>query len=60
MQLEIAQLFAIIGEAVVYFGIFLLVIAGLGSLLIFYSFKTEKFPEGDNVPKGTLISIIKQ
>jgi hypothetical protein len=43
MQLEIAQLFMIIGEAVVYFGIFLLVIAVLGSLLIFYSFKTEKF-----------------
>lgn len=37
------QLFSIIGEAVVYFGIFLLAIAVLGSLLIFYSFKTEKF-----------------
>jgi hypothetical protein len=43
MQIEITQLFAIIGEAVVYFLIFLLAIAVLGSLLIFYSFKTEKF-----------------
>lgn len=43
MAFEIEPLFTIIGEAVVYFALFLLIIAILGSLLIGYSFKTEKF-----------------
>jgi hypothetical protein len=43
MAIEIEPLFTIIGEAVVYFILFLLIIAILGSLLIGYSFKTEKF-----------------
>ncbi|MFZ3383678.1 MAG: DUF116 domain-containing protein [Candidatus Methanoperedens sp.] len=43
MAIEIEPLFTIIGEAVVYFVFFLLIIAILGSLLIGYSFKTEKF-----------------
>lgn len=43
MAIEIEPLFTIIGEAVVYFVLFLLIIAILGSLLIGYSFKTEKF-----------------
>ena len=43
MVIEIEPLFTIIGEAVVYFVLFLLIIAILGSLLIGYSFKTEKF-----------------
>ena len=43
MAIEIEPLFTIIGEAVVYFVFFLLIIAILGSLLIVYSFKTEKF-----------------
>jgi len=43
MAIEIEPLFTIIGEAVVYFAAFLLIIAILGSLLIAYSFKTEKF-----------------
>ncbi len=40
---ELEPLFAIIGQAVVYFVLFLLVIAVFGSLLIAYSFKTERF-----------------
>jgi hypothetical protein len=43
MAFELEPLFTIIGEAVVYFASFLLIIAILGSLLIGYSFKTEKF-----------------
>ncbi|MCX9089732.1 MAG: DUF116 domain-containing protein, partial [Candidatus Methanoperedens sp.] len=43
MAIEIEPLFTIIGEAVVYFAAFLLIIAIMGSLLIAYSFKTEKF-----------------
>jgi len=43
MAIEIEPLFTIIGEAVVYFAVFLLLIAILGSFLIGYSFKTEKF-----------------
>ena len=43
MAIEIEPLFTIIGEAVVYFVFFLLIIAIMGSLLIGYSFKTEKF-----------------
>jgi len=43
MAIEIEPLFTIIGEAVVYLVLFLLIIAILGSLLIGYSFKTEKF-----------------
>ena len=43
MQFEITSIFAMIGEAVVYFAVFLLIIAVLGSLLIAYSFKTERF-----------------
>lgn len=43
MAIEIEPLFTIIGEAVVYFVAFLLIIAILGSFLIAYSFKTEKF-----------------
>ena len=43
MIFEIESLFTIIGEAVVYFAIFLFIIAILGSLLIGYSFKTERF-----------------
>jgi len=43
MSFELEPLFTIIGEAVVYFVLFLLIIAILGSLLIGYSFKTEKF-----------------
>lgn len=43
MAFELEPLFTIIGEAVVYFVLFLLIIAILGSLLIGYSFKTEKF-----------------
>lgn len=43
MPFEIESFFAIIGEAVVYLGIFLFVVAVLGSLLIAYSFKTERF-----------------
>jgi len=46
-------LFAIIGQAVVYFALFLFVIALLGSLLIGYSFKTERFI----FPKFMLFSI---
>jgi len=43
MAIEIEYLFTIIGEAVVYFTCFLLLVAILGSFLIAYSFKTEKF-----------------
>ncbi len=43
MAIEIETFFTIIGEAVVYFVLFLLAIAILGSFLIIYSFKTEKF-----------------
>lgn len=43
MAIEIEPFFTIIGEAVVYFVLFLLAIAILGSFLIGYSFKTEKF-----------------
>ncbi|VVB55717.1 Uncharacterised protein [uncultured archaeon] len=43
MAIEIEPFFTIIGEAVVYFVAFLLTIAITGSLLIAYSFKTEKF-----------------
>ena len=43
MAIEIEPFFTIIGEAVVYFAAFLLIIAIIGSLLIAYSFKTEKF-----------------
>jgi hypothetical protein len=43
MPFEIEPFFAIIGQAVVYFALFLLIIAVLGSLLIAYSFKTERF-----------------
>lgn len=43
MAVEVDLIFRIIGEAVVYFVLFLLFIAFLGSLLIIYSFKTEKF-----------------
>lgn len=42
-MVEIEPFFEIIGRTVVYFGIFLLIIAVLGSLLIGYSFKTERF-----------------
>lgn len=43
MPFEIEPFFAIIGQAVVYFASFLFIIAVLGSLLIAYSFKTERF-----------------
>jgi hypothetical protein len=43
MTIEIESLFTIIGEAVVYIIFFLLLVAILGSILIVYSFKTEKF-----------------
>ena len=43
MAIEVEPLFTIIGEAVVYFVAFLLIIAIMVSLLIAYSFKTEKF-----------------
>lgn len=43
MQLEISSVFQIIGEIVVYAAIFLFMIAVLVSLLIAYSFKTERF-----------------
>lgn len=53
MQLDIETLFQIIGQIVVYLAIFLLIIAVLGSLLIVYSFKTERFI----FPKFMLFSI---
>src|SRR5450759_1874012 len=43
MAIEFESLFIIIGETVVYITFFLLLVAILGSLLIVYSFKTEKF-----------------
>jgi hypothetical protein len=43
MLIEIESLFTIIGEVVVYFLFLLLLVAILGSFLIGYSFKTEKF-----------------
>jgi hypothetical protein len=43
MPFEIEPFFAIIGQAVVYFASLLFIIAVLGSLLIAYSFKTERF-----------------
>jgi hypothetical protein len=43
MLIEIESFFTIIGEIVVYFVFLLLLVAILGSLLIGYSFKTEKF-----------------
>ncbi len=53
MQLDIESLFQIIGQIVVYAAIILLIIAVLGSLLIVYSFKTERFI----FPKFMLFSI---
>lgn len=43
MAIEIESLFTIIGEVVVYLAAFLLLLAIVGSFLIGYSFKTEKF-----------------
>lgn len=43
MAIEIASLFTVIGEAVVFSATALLILAIIGSLLIAYSFKTEKF-----------------
>ncbi len=43
MSFEIDSLFTVIGQAAVYFVIFLLIAAVLGSLLVAYSFKTERF-----------------
>lgn len=43
MQIDLDPLFAVIGESVVYAVIILFIIAILGSLLIAYSFKTERF-----------------
>jgi hypothetical protein len=43
MQIDLGPLFAVIGVSVVYAVIILLIIATLGSLLIAYSFKTERF-----------------
>ncbi len=43
MLFEISSFYAIIGQAVVYIVLFLFIIAVLGSLLIAYSFKTERF-----------------
>lgn len=43
MLIEIEPLFTFIGRAVVYFVFLLLLVAILGSFLIGYSFKTEKF-----------------
>src|SRR3989304_9052499 len=43
MAIDIEPLFTLIGEVVVYLVLFLLTIAISGSLLIVYSFKTEKF-----------------
>lgn len=53
MPFEIEAFFALIGQAVVYFAIFLFIVALLGSLLIAYSFKTERFI----FPKFMLFSI---
>ncbi len=43
MAIELNSFFTIIGQAVVYFVLFILIIAILGTLLVAYSFKTEKF-----------------
>ncbi len=43
MAIELHSFFTVIGEAVVYFALFLLATAILGTLLVAYSFKTEKF-----------------
>ena len=43
MAIELDTVFTIIGELVVFTAIFLLILAVLGSLLIAYSFRTEKF-----------------
>lgn len=43
MQIDLGPLFAVIGVSVVYAVIILFIIAILGSLLIAYSFKTERF-----------------
>ncbi len=53
MPFEIASLYALIGQVVVYSAIVLFIIAVLGSLLIAYSFKTERFI----FPKFMLFSI---
>lgn len=53
MPFETGPVFAIIGQAVVFFALFLLIIAVLGFLLIVYSFKTERFI----FPKFMLFSI---
>jgi hypothetical protein len=43
MAIEIEPIFILIGKTVVYSGLFLLILAVIGSILIVYSFKTEKF-----------------
>ncbi len=43
MQIDLGSLFAVIGQSVVYAVVILFIIAILGSLLIAYSFKTERF-----------------
>jgi len=43
MQFEISSIFTIVGEIVIYTIIFLLIAGIFGSMLIAYSFKTEKF-----------------
>jgi hypothetical protein len=43
MLIELEPLFTLIGKTVVYFTLLLLLVAILGSFLIAYSFKTEKF-----------------
>jgi hypothetical protein len=53
MQIDLGPLFAVIGVSVVYAVIILFIIAILGSLLIAYSFKTERFI----FPNFTLFSI---
>ncbi len=50
---ELELFFTVIGQAVVYFALLLLILALLGSLLIVYSFKTERFI----FPKFMLFSI---
>jgi len=43
MEIEIDTLFLLVGKAVVFGAVALLVLAVMGSLLIAYSFKTERF-----------------
>ncbi len=43
MAIELDPVFTLIGELVVFIAIFLLILAVLGSLLIAYSFRTERF-----------------